>query len=205
VNEFGGTMFTIAKDVKLQIEFNPSLVQAYRLVGYENRLLNKEDFNNDKKDAGELGSGHTVTALYEIIPVGVESEFTDDVDPLKYQKPAKGQKTTLKNEIMTIKFRYKEPDADESKLIVHPLVDTKIPLNQTSENFRFATAVAQFGMLLRNSEFKGNATYEKVIRQANAAVGTDKEGYRSEFIKLVQSVQSLAMKNKKQDESLVTD
>lgn len=205
VNEFGGTMFTIAKDVKLQIEFNPALVQAYRLVGYENRLLNKEDFNNDKKDAGELGSGHTVTALYEIIPVGVESEFMDDVDPLKYQKPAKGQKTTLKNEIMTIKFRYKEPDADESKLIVHPLVDTKIPLDHTSENFRFATAVAQFGMLLRNSDFKGNATYEKVIRQANAAIGTDKEGYRSEFIRLVQSVQSLAIKNRKQGESVVID
>lgn len=205
VNEFGGTMFTIAKDVKLQVEFNPALVQAYRLVGYENRLLNKEDFNNDKKDAGELGSGHTVTALYEIIPVGVESDFIDDVDELKYQQPTKNKKGGLKNEIMTIKFRYKEPDANESKLIVHPLLDEKIPFEKTSENFRFATAVAQFGMLLRNSEFKGNATYEKVIRQANAAIGTDKEGYRTEFIKLVQNVQSLAKKHIKRDESVVID
>ena len=205
VNEFGGTMFTIAKDVKLQVEFNPALVQAYRLVGYENRLLNKEDFNNDKKDAGELGSGHTVTALYEIIPVGVESDFIEDVDELKYQQTIKSKKSGLKNEIMTIKFRYKEPDGNESKLIVHPLLDEKIPYEKTSENFRFATAVAQFGMLLRNSEFKGNATYEKVIRQANAAVGTDKEGYRAEFIKLVQSVQSLAKKQTKRDESVVID
>ena len=205
VNEFGGTMFTIAKDVKLQIEFNPALVQAYRLVGYENRLLNKEDFNNDKKDAGELGSGHTVTALYEIIPVGVESDFIEDVDELKYQKLSKEKRSTMKNEIMTIKFRYKEPDADESKLMIHPLVDAKTPFEKTSENFRFATAVAQFGMLLRNSEFKGNATYAKVIRQANAAVGTDKEGYRAEFIKLVQNVQSLAKKHSKRDESVVID
>jgi Ca-activated chloride channel family protein len=205
VNEFGGTMFTIAKDVKLQVEFNPALVQAYRLVGYENRLLNKEDFNNDKKDAGELGSGHTVTALYEIIPVGVESDFIDDVDELKYQQPSKNKKSGLKNEIMTIKFRYKEPDANESKLIVHPLLDEKIPFDKTSENFRFATAVAQFGMLLRNSEFKGNASYEKVILQANGAIGADKEGYRTEFIKLVQNMQSLAKKHSKPDESVVVD
>lgn len=205
VNEFGGTMFTIAKDVKLQVEFNPALVQAYRLVGYENRLLNKEDFNNDKKDAGELGSGHTVTALYEIIPVGVESDFIENVDELKYQQTTKSKKSGLKNEIMTIKFRYKEPDANESKIIVHPLLDEKMPFEKTSENFRFATAVAQFGMLLRNSEYKGNATYEKVIRQANAAIGTDKEGYRAEFIKLVQNVQSLAKKHTKRDESVVID
>jgi Ca-activated chloride channel family protein len=205
VNEFGGTMFTIAKDVKLQVEFNPALVKAYRLVGYENRLLNKEDFNNDKKDAGELGSGHTVTALYEIIPVGVESDFIEEVDELKYQQTSKNKKSGLKNEIMNIKFRYKEPDANESKLIVHPLLDEKVPFDKTSENFRFATAVAQFGMLLRNSEFKGNATYEKVIRQANAAIGTDKEGYRTEFIKLVQNVQSLAKKHTKRDESVVID
>ena len=205
VNEFGGTMFTIAKDVKLQVEFNPALVRGYRLVGYENRLLNKEDFNNDKKDAGELGSGHTVTALYEIIPVGVESSFVDDVDELKYQQTTRNKNSGLKNEIMTIKFRYKEPDANESKLIVHPVLDEKIPFDKTSENFRFATAVAQFGMLLRNSEFKGNSTYAKVISQANAAIGSDKEGYRAEFIKLVQNVQSLAKKYNKQNESVVID
>nr|WP_294905964.1 von Willebrand factor type A domain-containing protein [uncultured Lacibacter sp.] len=205
VNEFGGTMFTIAKDVKLQVEFNPALVQAYRLVGYENRLLNKEDFNNDKKDAGELGSGHTVTALYEIIPTGVESDLIDDVDELKYQQPAKNKKSGLKNEIMTVKFRYKEPASDVSKLIVHPLLDEKIPFEKTSENFRFATSVAQFGMLLRNSEFKGNASYEKVLRQATGSIGEDKEGYRAEFIKLVQSVLSIAKKHNKRDESVVID
>lgn len=205
VNEFGGTMFTIAKDVKLQIEFNPAIVQAYRLVGYENRMLNKEDFNNDKKDAGELGSGHTVTALYEIIPVGVESEFVDDVDDLKYQQVKTNKKSDMKNEIMTIKFRYKEPDGDVSKLIVHPVTDEKIPYDKTSENFRFAGAVAQFGMLLRNSEFKADATYEKVIRQATGALGKDEEGYRAEFVKLVQTVSSLAKKGKGHESSVVIE
>lgn len=205
VNEFGGTMFTIAKDVKLQIEFNPAIVQAYRLVGYENRMLNKEDFNNDKKDAGELGSGHTVTALYEIIPVGAESEFVDDVDVLKYQQVKTNKKSDLKNEIMTIKFRYKEPDGDVSKLIVHPVTDEKIPYDKTSENFRFAGAVAQFGMLLRNSEFKADATYEKVIRQATGSLGKDEEGYRAEFVKLVQTVSSLAKKGKGHESSVVIE
>lgn len=203
VNEFGGTMFTIAKDVKLQIEFNPALVQGYRLVGYENRLLNKEDFNNDKKDAGELGSGHTVTALYEIIPVGVESDFLEDVDELKYQKLPKNKKSELKNEIMTVKFRYKEPDGDISKLIVHPVTDEKVPVDQTSENFRFVSAVAQFGMLLRNSEFKADASYEKVLKLATGSMGKDEEGYRTEFIKLVQHVTSIAKKESKGKEVLV--
>ena len=112
VNEFGGTLFTIAKDVKLQIEFNPAKVQGYRLIGYENRMLAKEDFNDDKKDAGELGSGHTVTALYEIIPVGVESDFLKSVDPLKYQKETSKNKAASSDEIMTVKFRYKAPDGD---------------------------------------------------------------------------------------------
>src|SRR5207237_5655575 len=116
VNEFGGTLFAIAKDVKLQIEFNPEKVQGYRLIGYENRLLNKEDFNNDKKDAGELGSGHTVTALYEVIPVGVKNEFLEDVDKLKYQQPGKPS-TAATSELLTVKFRYKQPDGDVSKLI----------------------------------------------------------------------------------------
>lgn len=202
VNEFGGTMFTIAKDVKLQVEFNPALVQAYRLVGYENRLLNKEDFNNDKKDAGELGSGHTVTALYEIIPVGVESDFLDDVDELKYQKLPKNKKSEWKNELMTIKFRYKEPDGDVSKLIVHPVTDEKVPVDQTSENFRFVSAVAQFGMLLRNSEFKADASNNKVLKLATGALGKDAEGYRAEFIKLVQHVTAIAKKENKQQESV---
>jgi Ca-activated chloride channel homolog len=205
VNEFGGTMFTIAKDVKLQIEFNPSLVQAYRLVGYENRLLNKEDFNNDKKDAGELGSGHTVTALYEIIPAGVESGFTEDVDELKYQKVKKSKKEESSNEIMTIKFRYKEPDGNKSKLMVHVVTNQQTSAEQTSENFRFATAVAQFGMLLRNSAFKADASYDKVLKLAAGAKGSDEEGYRAEFIKLVQTVASIAKKNQPTKDQLVTN
>lgn len=196
VNEFGGTMFTIAKDVKLQIEFNPALVQGYRLVGYENRMLNKEDFNNDQKDAGELGSGHTVTAIYEIIPTGVESSFIEPVDDLKYQQMIQNAKMNSKSELMTIKFRYKEPDGETSKLIVHAVNDNPVTISSTSDNFRFATAVAQFGMLLRNSEFKGTATYEAVISQAAGSIGKDEEGYRTEFVKLVQLVNSMVLKQK---------
>ncbi len=124
VSEFGGTLFTIAKDVKLQIEFNPAKVQAYRLIGYENRMLNKEDFNDDKKDAGELGSGHTVTALYEIIPVGVKSSFIATVDDLKYQKPEADKKVTIvpSNEIVNIKLRYKQPEGAKSQLIEKPVL-----------------------------------------------------------------------------------
>jgi Ca-activated chloride channel homolog len=199
VNEFGGTLFTIAKDVKLQIEFNPAKVQGYRLIGYENRMLAKEDFNDDKKDAGELGSGHTVTALYEVIPVGVKSEFLKKVDPLKYQKNEKPiSKTSQNDEIMTVKFRYKAPEGDVSKLIEHPLMDKQIAIAKTSDNFRFAASVAQFGMLLRNSEFKSNASYDDVLRLARKAKGNDDEGYRSEFIRLVESAEML-VKGKKSE------
>lgn len=204
VNEFGGTLFTIAKDVKLQIEFNPVNVQGYRLIGYENRMLNKEDFNNDKKDAGELGSGHTVTALYEIIPAGVKSDFLEKVDPLKYQgKLETVGKSSLSGEMMTVKFRYKAPDADVSKLIVHPVLDKRIPLAKTSDNFRFAASVAEFGMLLRSSEFKSNASFTNVLSLARNAKGADEEGYRSEFIKLVQNASTLAKENDKGDEDKV--
>lgn len=193
VNEFGGTLFTIAKDVKLQIEFNPAKVQGYRLIGYENRMLAKEDFNDDKKDAGELGSGHTVTALYEVIPVGIKSSFLKDVDPLKYQKEVTPlSKSSQTDEIMTVKFRYKAPDADVSKLIEHPVKDNQIAIAKTSDNFRFAASVAQFGMLLRNSEFKSNASYSDVLALARKAKGSDEEGYRSEFVRLVESAQLLA-------------
>jgi Ca-activated chloride channel homolog len=184
VNEFGSTLFTIAKDVKLQIEFNPARVAGYRLIGYENRLLNKEDFNDDKKDAGELGSGHTVTALYEIIPAGVKSEFLKSVDDLKYQKDKK-IKQSSGDEVMNIKLRYKAPNGDESKLIEHAILDKQIAVENTSDNFRFAAAVAQFGMLLRNSAFKENSSYKNVVALADKAKGEDKEGYRSEFISLV--------------------
>lgn len=184
VNEFGGTLFTIAKDVKLQVEFNPAKVKAYRLIGYENRMLKSEDFNNDKKDAGELGSGHTVTALYEIIPVGVESEFFK-IDELKYQTTAISQEAYKSPELMTIKLRYKKPDGDVSKLIVHPLTDSNIQLSKTSDNFRWSASVAAFGMLLRESEYVKSFTYDQVAQMAQGAKGEDKEGYRIEFINMV--------------------
>lgn len=190
VNEFGGTIFTIAKDVKLQIEFNPAKVKGYRLIGYENRVLNKEDFNDDKKDAGELGAGHTVTALYEIIPLGVESEFLAKVDDLKYQKgnvkPAGDGK-----ELCTIKLRYKKTDGDKSQLIEKPVIDNNVQLQKTSDNFRWSAAVAEFGMILRQSEFKGNATYTDCKRLAESAKGKDANGYRRELIEMIDVMKSV--------------
>ena len=191
VNEFGGTLFTIAKDVKLQIEFNPSKVRAYRLIGYENRMLKSEDFNNDKKDAGELGSGHTVTALYEIIPVGVESEFLK-IDELKYQTTKIDPSASRSKELMTVKFRYKKPDEDVSKLIVHLLVDSQVVLSKTSDDFRWSASVAAFGMLLRESEYIKNFSYDQVVQLAQGAKGVDKEGYRIEFINMAKSFGSIA-------------
>lgn len=188
VNEFGGTLFTIAKDVKIQVEFNPAKVQAYRLIGYENRLLNKEDFNDDKKDAGELGSGHTVTALYEIIPVGVTSSFMP-VDPLKYQQNKPLPEAAATNELMTVKLRYKQPEGDTSKLIVNTVVDKAVA--KPSENYQWSAAVAGFGMLLRNSEFKGDMSYQKVLSLASESKGVDNNGYRIEFINLVKSAMLL--------------
>lgn len=193
VNEFGGTLFTIAKDVKIQVEFNPSKVLAYRLVGYENRMLAAEDFNDDMKDAGELGSGHTVTALYEVIPVGVKDEFTKTVDPLKYQVNDR-KIADNSNEMMTIKLRYKKPDSDVSRLINHPVIDNATDLKNTTDNFRFSAAVAEFGLLLRNSEYKQQSSFNQVISLAKSSKGFDEEGYRDEFIKLVQSAMSLARK-----------
>jgi len=205
VNEFGGTLFTIAKDVKLQVEFNPAVVQSYRLIGYENRMLAKEDFNDDKKDAGELGSGHTVTALYEIIPAGAKSEFLPVVDPLKYQSqtPVKVNAGNT-NEMFTVKFRYKAPDGNKSKLLEKVVQNKTQSLSNTSENFRFAAAVAEMGMLLRQSEFKASSSYQQVIDLAKGARGVDEEGYRAEFIRLVSSAQLLAkgLKNQQQEETL---
>jgi Ca-activated chloride channel homolog len=191
VSEFGGTLFTIAKDVKLQLEFNPANVQAYRLIGYENRLLNKEDFNNDQKDAGELGSGHTVTALYEVIPVGVKNIFEEAVDPLKYQKQAAALTSVPSNEILTVKFRYKQPDGEVSKLISQAVLNKPVAWKNASENFRFAASVAEFGMLLNNSSFKQSASYSNVWKLAKDAIGKDSEGYRSEFLRLVRIAQTL--------------
>ncbi len=194
VNEFGGTLFTIAKDVKLQIEFNPEKVQGYRLIGYENRLLKKEDFNDDKKDAGELGSGHTVTALYELIPTGIKDTMLKDVDALRYQKTKSSAKNNFTGEIMNIKLRYKKPDGNKSALIEHPLKDNNVALNATSDNFRFAASIAEFGMLLRNSQYKGNADFLSVKQTAQSAIGNDEEGYRKEFINLLKTAASLKEK-----------
>jgi Ca-activated chloride channel family protein len=192
-NEFGGTLFTIAKDVKLQIEFNPAKVKSYRLIGYENRLLRDEDFNNDQKDAGELGSGHSVTALYEIIPVCVDSDF-NSVDPLKYQKAKPAALTASTHELMTVKFRYKKPDGHVSKLIVHPLVDQNISLAKTSDNFRWSAAVAGVGMLLRESTYARDFSFQDAIQLAQSARGSDANGYRIEFINMIKSCSVLAIK-----------
>lgn len=192
VSEFGGTLFTIAKDVKLQIEFNPAKVQAYRLIGYENRMLNREDFNNDKKDAAELGSGHSVTALYEIIPVGVTSDFIESVDPLKYQGEGKKKAINSSPELLTIKIRYKDPAGEKSKITEYPVADGHVALSRTSDDFRFAAAVAQFGMLLTRSEFTQQSSFNSVLALANSATGNDREGYRNGFLQLVKKAGALS-------------
>ena len=191
VNEFGSTMYTVAKDVKIQVEFNPKYVNAYRLVGYESRLLNKEDFNDDTKDAGELGSGHTVTAIYEVIPVGVENTY-GGVDKLKYQAEQKIKPVlSNSNELMTVKLRYKNPDEDKSRKLEIPVL-ANVSKTNASVDLNFQMAVAMFGQLLRKSDFQGDATYEKVIELAKKGLDEDKHGYRREFIRLVESVAQLA-------------
>jgi len=196
ITEFGGTLFTIAKDVKFQMEFNPARVKGYRLVGYENRLLNDEDFNDDKKDAGEMGAGHTVTALYEIIPAG-SSESLKSIDPLKYQanrgdkKVIEQVKADPKAELMTVKLRYKQPDGNTSTKVEIPVKGKVLDLEDTSDNFRFSASIAEFGLILRNSQYKEDASMEEVIAMAKGAKGEDEEGYRSEFLKLVKLADSL--------------
>jgi len=186
--EIWGTLFTIAKDVKIQIEFNPAKVKGYRLIGYENRMLKSEDFNDDKKDAGEIGSGHTVTAFYEIIPSSSDEKIPG-IDDLKYQK----KETVTSDELLTIKFRYKKPDGDKSILISQPVKDSDIG-KTVSENFQFASAVIEFGLLLRDSEFKGTSSYQNVLTLAKQSKGKDEEGYRAEFIKLVETASLLKKK-----------
>jgi len=190
VNEFGGTLFTIAKDVKIQVEFNPAKVVAYRLIGYENRVMQDQDFNNDKKDAGELGSGHTVTALYEIIPADVKSTFYD-IDTLKYQSNVKPL-SKHSDEIMTVKLRYKKPSEDASNLTVRTLAGPPAVFAEASGNFQWACAVAGFGMLLRNSPNIRGFSFDQVIQVAENAKGDDREGYRTEFIDLVKEYGSLS-------------
>jgi Ca-activated chloride channel family protein len=227
VQEFGGTLFTIAKDVKFQVEFNPTYVKAYRLVGYENRLLADRDFNDDTKDAGEMGAGHTVTALYEIVPAGSEETGLPTVDPLRYQgtgagasaggayrtageanysegigvgsaseirygneAAGSGMRPSMKDvprELCNIKLRYKDPGALTSKLFSKTVGTDIKKAGETTDRYRFSAAVAAFGMILRDSKFRGTATLADVITLATGARGSDPDGYRAEFIRLVQS------------------
>ncbi|MGD8699598.1 MAG: VWA domain-containing protein [Gemmatimonadales bacterium] len=191
VEEIGGTLLTIAKDVKIQVEFNPTKVAAYRLIGYENRLLANEDFNDDTKDAGELGAGHSVTALYEVIPVGVDSPAqVQGVDSLRYQSGRDQRPQSDSDELLYVKLRYKDPDGAESKLLAHPVSDTS---RAASRDLRFVSAVAGFGMLLRNSDHCGDLSLTDVIELAQGALGEDRGGYRAEFIRLVRAVLSMEM------------
>jgi len=192
VREFGGTLFTIAKDVKFQIEFNPAKIESYRLIGYENRLLNAEDFNDDRKDAGEMGAGHNVTALYELIPSG-SGENVPAVDPLKYQASGswEDQEVDFTDEFLTIKVRYKKPEGMKSTLMVKSVRGAVKSISQTSDNLKFSAAVAEFGMLLAHSEFKGDATFESAAALARSSRGEDEEGYRSELIRLIDTVKDM--------------
>ncbi len=188
VTEAGSTLVTVAKDVKLQVEFNPAAVSAYRLIGYENRVLDDADFGDDAKDAGDMGAGHTVTALYEIVPAGAQGGGRA-VDPLKYQGPRARSAAASAGELLTVKLRYKAPDGDTSRLLA---VAVREGDDGDSEDVRFAAAVAAFGMLLRDSEHKGTATYAQVLELAKAGLGPDPGGARAEFIRLVETARDLA-------------
>jgi Ca-activated chloride channel homolog len=190
VDEMSGTLLTVAKDVKVQVEFNPAEVNAYRLIGYENRALRHEDFNNDKKDAGDMGAGHSVTALFEVVPRGVEIN-TPGVDPLKYQEAAKLVDRTPRGEILNLKIRYKEPEADTSQSFEAPVMDRGAAFNNASADFRFAAAVASFGMILRESPHKGQSSLDAVIDIGEKSRGSDKNGYREEFLRLVRKTRDL--------------
>lgn len=197
VEQMGATLFTIAKDVKIQVEFNPARVAGYRLIGYENRLLAKEDFNDDKKDAGEIGAGHSVTALYEIIPAGQALPDRPSVDPLKYQQtvPATSsvpESVRASQELLTVKLRYKAPDGDKSKLLEFPLIASELPVfEKASEDFRFAAAVAAFGMKLRGSPASGDLGWGDIQKVVRGTLGDDPGSYRAEFLTLIEKAARL--------------
>jgi Ca-activated chloride channel homolog len=196
VQQMNGTLVTIAKDVKVQVEFNPARVASYRLIGYEKRMLRKEDFNNDKVDAGEIGAGHTVTALYEVVPVGAVSNpaaSVPPVDPLKYSSDERSASTpsTSSNEMLTVKLRYKKPDGDRSELVERAVTDTGGNFGNAPVDLKFAAAVAEFGMILRDSEYRGNGTFAAVLEWAQEGKGSDATGYRAGFIELVRKAQAL--------------
>jgi secreted protein with Ig-like and vWFA domain len=197
VEQMSGTLVTIAKDVKIQVEFNPAAVRSYRLIGYENRLLAKEDFNDDTKDAGEIGAGHSVVALYEVVPANLPpgAEPRPAVDSLKYQTPviapAQLADAAKSGELMTVKLRYKEPESDLSKLIEVPTKDEGKTLTASSEEYKFSAAVAGFGLLLRDSAYKGTLSWETVRKLALDGKGADKLGYRGEFLQLIDKARGL--------------
>ena len=196
VREMSGTLVTIAKDVKIQVEMNPARVKAYRLIGYENRLLAKEDFNDDRKDAGEIGAGHRVTALYELVPSGTEQDLPS-VDELRYQRPVALQEAASSKELMTVKLRYKEPEGDTSRLLSFVLFDDEV--SRPSRDFQFASAVAAFGMILRESPFRGDADWDFVKKLARSGVGPDPNGYRREFLELVDLAREVSSLGKGQE------
>ncbi len=191
VSELGGTLLTVAKDVKIQVEFNPARVKGYRLIGYENRLLRDEEFADDTKDAGELGAGHSVTVLYEIVPADSDEKLPG-IDELRYQESRLSAAATSSGELLTVKLRYKAPDADTSRLLSVALRDRQVPLERASKDFRFASAVAEFGLLLRDSPLKAEASWESVLARAGAALAGDPGGYRAEFLKLAEQARLLA-------------
>jgi len=195
VQQMNGTLVTIAKDVKIQVEFNPARVASYRLIGYEKRMLRKEDFNNDRVDAGEIGAGHTVTALYEVVPVGAPNlaASVPPLDPLKYSSDDKSTSTrsTSSNEMLTVKLRYKKPDGDKSELIERAVTDKDGKFENAPVDLKFAAAVAEFGMILRDSEYRGNGTLAAVLEWAEEGKGSDANGYRAGFIELVRKAQAL--------------
>jgi Ca-activated chloride channel family protein len=194
VEQMGATLVTIAKDVKIQVEFNPTRVGAYRLIGYENRLLQKEDFTDDTKDAGEIGAGHHVTALYELMPPGAGSKpaIAGGVEPLRFQQQMPAVQAVPSPETLAVKLRYKLPSEDRSRPLEVGAIDRGLDYADASEDFKFAAAVAGFGMLLRDSPFKGSLTYAGVRELAEASKGADRSGYRSEFIELIGKAEARA-------------
>jgi Ca-activated chloride channel homolog len=190
VHEMGATLVTVAKDVKLQIEFNPAEVQAYRLIGYENRLLEAEEFDDDRKDAGEMGAGHSVTALYEVVPSNARLDVeVSSGAPKRYQRTPSLSRESMSGELLHVNVRYKHPSDSTSRLMQVAVRDRDASL---TDDFRFALAVAGYGMLLRDSPHKGRWTYDDVLEMASGAVGDDDDGYRREFVAMVKATRELA-------------
>lgn len=201
VEQMSGTLITIAKDVKIQVEFNPAQVAGYRLIGYENRALANRDFRDDTKDAGDVGAGHSVTALYEVVPTGAPLVTDTTTEPLRYQQTSAAQadpietnpRVAVSDELLMVKLRYKEPDGQQSQLLEYPVVDRGVPFEGASSNLRFAAAVAEFGMLLTKSKYCGEATFDDVISKATESGSIDSDGHRAEFLELVRLARDLTV------------